>query len=200
MVLSAALVLFSGRALGRDARADRKVCGRNGLGLVLAHLGAPTDFARLDSLLPNDRAPFSFAEVEEAARTAGRRTHLVRWKRPGEADFRGPSILHLRMGKSSTEADHFLACFGETSEGLCVAEFPNKPFFLPRHRLEQIWDGDVLYIDNGDGATIDRLILERNVRRLTLGLCVVVTLLVIARSLRRVYRARVVPQAASPAR
>ncbi len=140
-----------------DARTDRNACGLNSLTLALAFLSDDPDQGPLNDLLPMDQAPFSFADLDGAARRLGYKTYLVRWTSHGAATFDCPAILHIRAKRSSSEPDHFLACFGETAEGLIVAEFPDAPFVLPRHRLERIWDGDVLYIESRDGIAIDHL-------------------------------------------
>jgi ABC-type bacteriocin/lantibiotic exporter with double-glycine peptidase domain len=129
----------------------------NSLTLLLAFLSGDSDQSELTQLLPIERAPFSLLELESAARAQGFETELARWRWPKEAALTCPAILHVRGKDSSTAPDHFLASFGETADGLCVAEFPKKPFILPRRRLEQIWRGDVLYIDRPGRTPITEL-------------------------------------------
>jgi len=155
-----------------DARADRDVCGLNSMTLVLAFLSGDPDQSELAGRLPLERAPSSLTDLDWSARGLGYETYLARWRSPAEAAFRSPTILHIRGNESSRVPDHFLACFGETAAGLCVAEFPGKPFILPRSRLERIWNGDVLYVDRPGGACISRLRREAFWATAGLVLCV----------------------------
>ena len=143
--------------LSDDVRADRDACGLNNLTLVLAYLSGDPDQPGLAQLLPLKRAPFSLAELELAAHSLGYDTELARWRRPKQASFRCPAILHIRRSESSTAPDHFLACFGESADGICVAEFPRPPLILSRRRLERVWDGDLLYVDRPGRTAITEL-------------------------------------------
>src|SRR5579883_665495 len=169
-----------------DVRADRNACGLNSMTLALAFLSGEPDQGELARRLPLDHAPFSLAELDAAARSLGYETFLARWHSVGEAEFGCPAILHIRANENSRSPDHFLACFGETAGGLCVAEFPRKPFILPRRRLERIWDGDVLSIDHPGRATISRL--QREAFLSTAGLVVGVGLVAFLSS-RLIYEA-----------
>jgi len=152
------IIALSFGVLGQsaDARADRNACGLNSMTMALAFLSGDPDQGELARRLPLERAPFTLADLDSAARSLGYETYLARWRLPGEAVFGCPTILHIRGKESSRVPDHFLVCFGETAAGLCVAEFPGKPFVLPRRRLERIWDGDLLYVDRPGRTSISR--------------------------------------------
>jgi ABC-type bacteriocin/lantibiotic exporter with double-glycine peptidase domain len=145
---------------GDGTRTDRNLCGLNSLTLVLSFLSDDPHQEEIDKLLPIERAPFSLAELDSAARQLGYKTSLIHWNSVADAVFDCPAIIHLRARQTSTEPDHFVACFGETSEGLCLAEFPSPPFMLPRHRLDRFWDGDVLYIEKPNGKVVESLLRE----------------------------------------
>lgn len=153
-ILSVMLLAMDERA---DSRLDRNACGLNSLALINTFLGASEGRGQLERLLPMSRAPFSYRDVEGAARHVGRKTYLVHWGSKSSATFACPAILHIRANQPTGPPDHFLACFGETAEGLVVAEFPHPPFILPRSKLEPLWDGDVLYVENPQGTVIDGL-------------------------------------------
>jgi hypothetical protein len=88
----------------------------------------------------------------------------VRWREKSAATFTCPAVVHVRASRSSVAPDHFIACFGETTDGLCVGEFPNAPFVMSRARFNDFWDGDVLYIDLDDGTAIAGLRRARMLR------------------------------------
>lgn len=150
-------VLVLACCVSDDADAGRLACGINSVTLALNYLGKSTDENTLRRLLPIERAPFSLKELEDAATQMGMKTRSYHWESPKTAKFLCPSILHIRGNSLDGPPDHFVVCFGETKAGLCVAEFPQHPTILSREKLEQIWDGDALYIENMDGAVIDQL-------------------------------------------
>ena len=167
-ILSIALLSMDDRV---DSRLDRNACGLNSLALLNAFLGAPEGRGPLEQVLPMSRAPFSYRDLESAAIHVGLKTYLVHWGSKSRATFACPSILHIRANRPTGPPDHFLACFGETAEGLVVAEFPHPPFVLPRSKLEPLWDGDVLYVERPDGTVINglrrRVFLDRASRTTT---------------------------------
>jgi ABC-type bacteriocin/lantibiotic exporter with double-glycine peptidase domain len=187
-----ALIIVTQNPEARDiVYVDRNTCGLNSLSLVLAFLSSNPDQSELSDLLPIDKAPFSFEELDSAACRLGYKTSLVHWRSVHGASFDCPTILHIRSKRSSGVPDHFLACFGETSDGLFVAEFPYPPFILPRHRLEQIWSGDALYIEKPTGTVTDDLRRESHWGRVSIVLNTALILglfLIIGIEVRRVRR------------
>ncbi len=142
-----------------EARSDAKICGLNSLYLVARYLDEDKQLGPLEQLLPTNKAPFSMAELDNAARSLGFNTSARHFMKKESVDFPSPAILHLRIKEDATQPDHFLACFGENSDGLIVAELPQEPFVIPRYRLLEIWDGDILYISNRPGFAKPTLVV-----------------------------------------
>jgi predicted double-glycine peptidase len=130
-----------------DNRVDRNVCGRISLMSVLHFVSGNSHAEELGHLLPNERAPFSMAEIEAAARTLGYQTRLMSWSSKTQAAFPCPAVVHVRARGTSGSPDHFIACFGETAGGLCVGDFPLPPFSVSREDFNDYWAGHTLYID-----------------------------------------------------
>lgn len=127
-------------------RADRNVCGSNSLLAIIYFLGGSMDRRKLDSLLPVEKAPFSMRQLNDAAVHLGYITEAYHFENKNKISFEHPAILHIKKKDTSMSPDHFMACVGETTEGLVVVDFPRDPFLLDRQRLFQIWDGDALFI------------------------------------------------------
>ncbi len=184
------LAAFATTSRAAEPKADGPLCGRNGLGLALTFLDGTFHSEALDELLPSNRAPYSMADLERASHALGKRTFAAHWTRIGEATLDGPVILHVRSNPSTLQPNHYLVCFGETAMGLCVVDYPRQPFLLQRHQLTDTWDGDALYIDNGDGATINRLRREMFIRWAILAACAAAAVVVIGRRALGIYHAR----------
>lgn len=138
-----------------DVELARQLCGRNNLAIVLAHLSGDFNQTQLDRLLADEGAPFSFSDLQNAADRLGYKTRLVHWRDIKGARFRCAAILHVRLPSSPNSPGHFVACLGESDKGLCIAEFPGHPYFLPREKLYKIWAGDVLYISTQEDSNME---------------------------------------------
>ena len=123
----------------------RQVCGRNALAVVAAyhHEGSA---AAVERLLPDDRAPYSFADLAAAAQSQGLKTRSMRWRRIAEATFPSPAILHVKSEPGIDAADHYIACFGRDGDGFFVADYPNRVGWMRTEHLDRIWDGTALYV------------------------------------------------------
>jgi len=178
-VASGALVSATSTGAARasddaEVRVDRNMCGYNSMMLVLAYLNVPSGALKMRALMPPEQAPFTFAQLEACARMCGCRTYLTRYSDRERAKFACPAILHVRATTNSSIPDHFVACFGETRDGLVAADFPGEPVIVPRFRLLEFWDGDVLFIDTEEGTAITQM---QDVRRRWIGSLVATVLL-----------------------
>jgi hypothetical protein len=147
-------------ALGGDSRIDAEVCGRNALGIVAAYHRARVtdlDLEYLDRLLPNAKSPFSFADLKRASETIGLEAHLVHWRNKNAVRLDCAAILRVRAQPGSPEADHFIACFGAAGDGIVVADFPGATTTVPRDRLFDIWDGEMLYVEPRPATVIAQI-------------------------------------------
>jgi len=129
-----------------DYRIDRNVCGRVSLMCVLHFVSGKSYDLELQRLLPDERAPFSIAEIEVAARTLGFETRLVKWATPSQATFPCAAVVHVRTKTASANPDHFVACYGESAGGLCIGNFPAQPFVISRSQFNEFWSGYALYV------------------------------------------------------
>lgn len=171
-------VTWSAVGVGEDStRADAQVCGANSLALAAAYV-ADIHASDIYSLLSAERAPFSLGDLEDAARKAGLRSSVLRWKNKEAARFHCPAILHVRGQSSSTQCDHFIVCFGESEEFLCVADYPRPPTLVPRDHVFEYWEGDALYVDDATGRRITHLQINsqdftRQLALVAIAVCVV---------------------------
>ncbi|MEX2176519.1 MAG: DUF1573 domain-containing protein [Pirellulaceae bacterium] len=137
-----------------DTRIGAQVCGSNSLTLAASYLsGTPAD--EVHALLDPARAPFSLADLDRAARQVGLQTAVLRWNDKRQARFDCPAVLHVRAKHASTACDHFITCFGEQGDYLCVADFPGAPKLVSRDWVFRFWEGDALYLDAPGGTRID---------------------------------------------
>jgi hypothetical protein len=150
---SVAVLFFTTIPDSVDTRIDAQLCGSNSLALSASFV-AKISPAKVHSLLDEKRAPFSFQDLSTAARTLRLSTALVHWNNKSEARFDCPAILHVRGSVSSPTCDHFIVCFGQQGEHLCVADYPNSPKLVSREWVFRFWDGDALYIDDSSGSRI----------------------------------------------
>jgi len=125
--------------------------------VVAAFLNLDAEGHVLNEVLPEQNAPYSLAELDEAGRTIGLNTYLVKWSAKTTARFNCPAVLYIRGSRLSPSADHFIACLGESGDKLCVVDFPRKPQLVDRERVFTRWDGEVLYLETKAGMAIPRL-------------------------------------------
>jgi ABC-type bacteriocin/lantibiotic exporter with double-glycine peptidase domain len=118
-------------------------------------------------------------DLEEAAQQLGLRTAALRWKDKQRARFDCPAILHVRSRATLTACDHFVTCFGERDNLLCIADYPKAPAMVPRERVLEHWDGDALYLDDARGDRLAKLLA--NPLRSAVGLGVGTLVLAIKR-------------------
>src|SRR5262245_39734997 len=94
----AAFVLMSHHFQDSQVQMDRNLCGRHALAIVAQYAGAPISSKAMDAVLPVEGAPFSLADLDQAARAVGLTTDLVRSRSVGNPDLTSPSILYWRKG------------------------------------------------------------------------------------------------------
>jgi len=135
-------------------RVDRNVCGRVSLMAVLHFVSGRSFAEELERLLPDDQAPFSLAQLDSAAKPLGFQTRLMHWNSKSQAEFPCPAIVHVRARGTSVSPNHFIACFGETAQGLCVCDFPLEPFSVSRQDFNDYWQGHSLYVDSAAGRRL----------------------------------------------
>jgi hypothetical protein len=79
---------------------------------------------------------------------------MLRWEDKGSARFSCPAILHVRADARSNACDHFITCFGERDDYLCIADYPHPPVLVPRGTVLEKWEGGALYVDDAQGRRI----------------------------------------------
>jgi ABC-type bacteriocin/lantibiotic exporter with double-glycine peptidase domain len=136
---------------------EPKCCGRHALSLVASFLGVEQPSVSWVHLLHDDDAPFSLDQLQEAALKAGLETLLVEWADPSSADLQCPCVLYARVSEESSEVNHFVACFGQKGDYVCLADYPRRPTMVPVEKLRRVWTGAVLYIGPSDSIEIRRL-------------------------------------------
>ena len=151
------VIILLGLGFTDEIRADREVCGLNCLVLIDQFLQDGKNYEEIVARLPVEKAPFSLHELQQAAEQIGYNAWIVKWQDVNEATFECPSILYIKGKNDSLGLDHFIPCFGETSQGLCFAEFPGRPAILNKSRLPTIWQGDMLYIEGAHGNVVNSL-------------------------------------------
>jgi ABC-type bacteriocin/lantibiotic exporter with double-glycine peptidase domain len=158
MARQALLIAFIAGAPAATAAASdvkREQCGKYSLSLAANYLNGEHGQEVWDQLLPSDRAPFSLADLESAARQAGLDTLLVQWADPSAADLRDVCILHVKASESSVQPDHFVTCFGTDRSAVLLGDYPNTPSWVSRDKLRRYWSGTALYIGRpGDLARL----------------------------------------------
>lgn len=189
MVLVSSLVLEFGAAAAvaespPTQRVDRNVCGRVSLMAVLHFVSGQSFAEELERLLPDDQAPFSLAQLDSAAKSLGFQTRLMHWNSKSQAEFPCPAVVHVRARGTSVSPNHFIACFGETPQGLCVCDFPLEPFSVSRQDFNDYWQGHSLYIDSAAGRRLMLLGSPLWIRLIAVDAGVLILVAVFCRSLR----------------
>ena len=133
----------------REKTAEKSMCGYNSLLVALCAVG-DVSATELKGEFPDDEAPFSFADLERAARRSGFQSQAVRWNNPDVARLDRPCVLHVHKQVDSPEPDHFVACIGGKGDWVCIVDFPEQPILMHRKDLMSVWNGDVLYLGNHD--------------------------------------------------
>ena len=98
---SVAVILLSliGTKPANDMRIETRCCGRYALAVVAGFLNPEDRSEAWECLLPSASGPFSLAQLDAAARSAGYDTLLVRWTDGRTADLRRPCILFGRRSQ-----------------------------------------------------------------------------------------------------
>jgi predicted double-glycine peptidase len=150
------LVYGAGTVPSGDKVLRPQLCGRYTLDVVIDFLGVqlPTDW---ELLLPPEQAPFSFHEIEGAAKAAGLDSLIIQWTDPESADLSHPCILHVKASDASQEPDHFLTCFGSDRSAVLLGDYPKMPAWVSREKLRRYWSGTALYLGRPGDAHLSRL-------------------------------------------
>jgi Peptidase C39 family len=156
-VLLALFPFLAGLGPDDEVLTAKNMCGPNNLALVIAYLDGGSHDQRLEDNLKKGNSPYSLSELEGISRRMGYKTLTLHWQVPADARFDCPAILHVRNDHSAERPNHFIACFGKTKGGVCVADFPGRPRIVSDSHLQRIWDGDLLYLDRPDGRSLNAL-------------------------------------------
>jgi hypothetical protein len=148
-------VLLTG--LLKDEAIKPKNCGRYALTLIADFVGVSGAATGWDDILPPDGGPFSFAELEAAARRVGLETVLVEWADPGSAELHLPGILLVKATARSHEPDHFVTSFGSLGSEVCLGDYPHAAVMVSKEKLRDFWPGKVLYIGRAGDPELRRL-------------------------------------------
>jgi ABC-type bacteriocin/lantibiotic exporter with double-glycine peptidase domain len=134
----------------QEVRTDRQICGLNCLKVISSCLGDTISEIRFEEILPKSKAPYSMADLSDAAVSLGYSALAMHASDLENQRFDRLAILHIRGRKESEKPDHFIVLFGQRDGRYLIEDFPSDPFFVTKQQLMSVWEGDFLEISKPD--------------------------------------------------